>query len=248
MVYDARTLEQLKVYTSFPAPVNVAKFSKESTIIGIGGDQDNIHLMRVSDYSILNTSIQSGQGAVFELDFLNGGAHMVSCGNNNRIKLYSVSGSNVQVVDTSNDMLQVIISCQCPATGNQVAFGGVKGNAIHYFINTGSNNFMSLTWLNSITANSFKKGIDWNDVTKTANFVGGDQNLEIWNVSLSTSTKINIGKDINNVNIAKDGTYAAMVGVSGMVEIWSLKNNSIETSFSESAGTNVTASAVSPDS
>ena len=53
---------------------------------------------------------------------------------------------------------------------------------------------------------------------------------------------------MNNVNIAKDGSYAAVVGASGVVEIWSLVNKSIETNFSESAGTNVTASALSPDS
>jgi hypothetical protein len=50
------------------------------------------------------------------------------------------------------------------------------------------------------------------------------------------------------VSIAKDGTYAGIVGASGVVKIWSLGNNSLEAIFTESTGTNVTASAVSPDS
>jgi hypothetical protein len=79
--------------------------------------------------------------------------------------------------------------------------------------------------------------------------VGSDLNLEIWSPNgAGTSTKTVIGDDMNNVNIAKDGTYAGIIGASGVVKIWSLGSNTLETSFTESAGSNVTASSASPDS
>lgn len=79
--------------------------------------------------------------------------------------------------------------------------------------------------------------------------MGSDLNLEIWSPNGGgSSTKTVIGDNMNNVNIAKDGTYAGIVGASGVVKIWSLGSNSLEARFNESTGTNVTASAVSPDS
>ena len=65
MVYDARTLDQLHVYTGLGVPANVARFSKNSDLIGIGGASGNMHVMRVSDYNIINNSIATAQGSVF---------------------------------------------------------------------------------------------------------------------------------------------------------------------------------------
>jgi WD40 repeat protein len=65
VVYNASTLDQLHVYTGLGAAVNVARFSINNNMIGIGGATSNIHVMRVSDYSIINSSISTSQGSVF---------------------------------------------------------------------------------------------------------------------------------------------------------------------------------------
>lgn len=234
VVYDARTLDQLHVYTGLGGAVNVVKFSRNSQLIGIGGAISNMHVMRVSDYTIINNSIATGQGSVFGLDFCSGDAFMVSCGNTNFLKLYTVSGANIAQTDTSNDTQQKPISCQCAPTANEVVYGGNNGRGFFLKWNSGSNNFNPGSGvpkvLNAIVTGSARRGVDYNEITNTANFVGSDNTLEIWDPNApaaTVTTKINIAKDMNNVNIAKDGTYAAIVGASGAAEIWSLVNNSV---------------------
>ena len=68
IVWDARTFEQLKVYY-FPVAAKTARFSKNNQMIAIGGLQDNLHILRVSDYTTITTTFATGHGTVNEVDF-----------------------------------------------------------------------------------------------------------------------------------------------------------------------------------
>jgi hypothetical protein len=46
-----------------------AKFSKDNSMIAIGGARDSITVLRVSDYSVITSSLASGQTNVLEVDF-----------------------------------------------------------------------------------------------------------------------------------------------------------------------------------
>jgi WD40 repeat protein len=165
VVYDARTLEQLHVYTGLGGAVNVARFSVNSGMIGIGGANANIHVMRVSDYSIINNSIATSQGSVFQLDFCDGDSYMVSCGNTNFLKLYKISGANIAVIDTSNDTLQKPISCKCSPTSKEVVYGGDKGHGFYLKWRSSNDQFNPNNIpqvLNAILANSLRRGVDYN--------------------------------------------------------------------------------------
>lgn len=60
IVWDAHTLEQLFVY-NFTVNANTAKFSKDGLMIAVGGITNNIHIIRVSNYGIITTSLNSNQ-------------------------------------------------------------------------------------------------------------------------------------------------------------------------------------------
>lgn len=164
-IYNARSLDQLHVYTGFGAVVNVVKFSRNSNFLAIGGAQAVIHLMRLTDYTIVNNSIStSGQNPVSGIDFNNGHTNMITCGNNNFLNLYSISGSNIAYVRSSSDLAQKAIGCLCSRTGSEAAFGGDKGNGFHIKWN-GGDNFVpgsNPTSLAAIVSNSFRRGVDWN--------------------------------------------------------------------------------------
>jgi hypothetical protein len=57
-------------------------------MIGIGGGQDSVHILRVSDYTTITTSLATGHGSVNELDFNEATTNMITCGNTNVTKLY----------------------------------------------------------------------------------------------------------------------------------------------------------------
>ena len=225
VVYDARTLDQLHVYSGFGAAINVVRFSRNSQLIGIGGASANIRIMRISDWSIIGNYATTGQGSiVYQLDFSHDDAYMITCGNSNFLKLYTLSVSataaTITEIDVSTDVGQKIISCQCSPSAYEVGFGGFSGNGYHLKWKAGGTNRFNPgnnpTVLPFITSGSLRRGIDYNEITGTVNLVGSDLHLEIWNPNGGgTTTKINIGKNMNNVNIAKDGTYAAIVGASG---------------------------------
>jgi hypothetical protein len=168
VLYDARSLDQLHVYTGFGAVVNVVKFSKNNNFIGIGGAQAVVHLMRVSDYTIVNNAIStSGQNPVFGLDFNSAHTHMITCGNNNLLNLYSISGTSITFARSANDVAQKIVSCKCSHNGNEAAFGGDLGNGFYIKWNNGGNfvpgnNPISLAAITPTTAPNVRRGVDWN--------------------------------------------------------------------------------------
>jgi len=57
-------------------------------MIGIGGSQDSVHILRVSDYTPITTSLATGHGSVNEIDFNEATTNMITCGNTNVTKLY----------------------------------------------------------------------------------------------------------------------------------------------------------------
>lgn len=56
IVWDAHTLEQLFVY-NFSVKAYTAKFSKDNSMIVIGGARSNMHVLSVPAYTILTTSL-----------------------------------------------------------------------------------------------------------------------------------------------------------------------------------------------
>lgn len=60
IIWNAYTLEQIHVYNA-GAVAYSAVFSKDNVLIGIGLAQNNIHIIKASDYSVVTTSLNSGQ-------------------------------------------------------------------------------------------------------------------------------------------------------------------------------------------
>ena len=59
IVWDAHTLEQLFVY-NLGVKAYTAKFSKDSSMIVIGGAQPNMHVLSVPAYTTLTTTLSGG--------------------------------------------------------------------------------------------------------------------------------------------------------------------------------------------
>lgn len=88
IVWDAHTLEQLFVY-NFTVKPYTAKFSKDNTMIAIGGARSSVHVLSVAPgYPVITTSLSTSQTQVFEVDFNEGTSRFVTCGQTNIANLY----------------------------------------------------------------------------------------------------------------------------------------------------------------
>lgn len=129
IVWDAKTLEQLFVY-NFPTQAYTARFSKDNSMIAVGGNQDSIHILRASDYTPITTSLATGQVVVYDIDFNEAMTNMISCGFRNYTNLYQIqAGPTFTPRGNSGDKHQSILACKFLKNSNYVAYSDKEGDA-----------------------------------------------------------------------------------------------------------------------
>ena len=78
MLWKSNTLEVLKVY-NFGNIAEEAVFSKDQTMIAIGGDDDDVHIINPTTFSLTRT-LDTDHGYVTDVDFRYDSNRLLTCG------------------------------------------------------------------------------------------------------------------------------------------------------------------------
>jgi hypothetical protein len=95
-------------------------------MLAIGGQQDNIHVLRTSDYTPITTTFATGHGWVNDLDFNYNGENFIACGNTQNVKLWELTAPTTFTYrDSSNNVGSGvnIFTCRFAKFKSFIAYG-----------------------------------------------------------------------------------------------------------------------------
>lgn len=192
-------------------------------MIAIGYSQNNVLFLNANNYAPI-TNINTGHGVVFEVDWNWNTSFFTTCGSDDRLRTWNVSGTTFSAYRNEDENSDVL-ACRIARNSARIARGTVSSRCI-----IDNFDFNSSTASNRGKSGQIK-AVAWNDKTTRVMFGSSAKKLNYHDRAgdiVSFFNEYTVPTTVNTISITQDGDYMAFGGDDDKIYIWDMSTEGSE--------------------